>query len=66
MCGFEVRRTQILEFRGLKYCILPKPVKPPLYLCGKKEVNMFAVLVFIALVVNVLGSITGKGDRWGE
>jgi hypothetical protein len=27
---------------------------------------MFAVLVFIALVVNVLGSITGKGDRWGE
>jgi hypothetical protein len=45
---------------------LPKPVKPPLYLCGKKEVIMFAVLVFIALVVNVLGSITGKGDRWGE
>lgn len=27
---------------------------------------MFAVLVFIALVVNVLGSITGKGDWWGE
>ena len=27
---------------------------------------MFAVLVFIALVVNVLGSITGKSDRWGS
>ena len=27
---------------------------------------MFAVIVFIALLLNVLGQITGGNDRWGE
>ena len=27
---------------------------------------MFAAIVFIALLLNVLGQMTGGNDRWGE
>ncbi len=45
---------------------MTKLVNTPQYLCGKKEEIMFGVLVFIALVLNVLGSLTSKTERWRE
>lgn len=45
---------------------MSEPVKPPEYLCTKKRGIMFGILIFMALVVNVLGSITGGRENWGE
>jgi hypothetical protein len=32
----------------------------------KKEVLMFAAIIFIAILFNTLGYMTGKNEKWGE
>ncbi len=46
---------------------LSNPVKLQQYLCpqlNNKEVHMFGIIIFVALLINTLGEMTGRNAKW--